>query len=105
MKSWAEDQGIDDNDKRISIKYVERADHMVTFLADTAGTLIKTMGLELTAAVSVRNIGPGRSKRFAALYEDGVLKALEVSEGPDGTDPAGDDDPSKSCVDHMLTHC
>jgi peroxiredoxin len=47
-------------------------------------------------------LGNPRSKRFAIYADDGVIKAFHVSEGPDATDPAGDDDPSASCVDAML---
>jgi len=45
-------------------------------------------------------MGPKRSKRFAAYIDDGEIKAFKISEGED--DPAGDDDPSGTCVDEML---
>jgi len=32
--------------------------------------------------------------------EDGTIKIIALSEGPD--DPAGDDDPSNSCIDSVL---
>jgi peroxiredoxin len=45
-------------------------------------------------------LGNLRCKRFALYVVDGVIKMESVSEGPD--DPAGDSDPSKSCVDAVL---
>jgi 2-Cys peroxiredoxin 5 len=45
-------------------------------------------------------LGNPRSKRFAMVLDDGVIKAFHVSEAAD--DPAGDDRPESSCVDAML---
>ena len=39
-------------------------------------------------------LGNPRCKRFACLIVDGVIKTMHVSEGENGEDPAGDDDPS-----------
>ena len=41
-----------------------------------------------------------RSKRFALYVEDGTVKAVRVSEGPD--DPAGDSDPSLTTAEAMI---
>ena len=102
MKFWAVDQGVEDNDKCFSMRYVNRSEQKVSFMADTSGALTRALDLELAHENPVRDLGPGRCKRFAAYYDDGVLKALEVSEAPG--DPAGDDDPHASCVDNMLAH-
>jgi len=45
-------------------------------------------------------LGTNRCKRFAMYVVDGVIKHLEVSASE--SDPAGDDDPSASCIDNML---
>ncbi len=60
MKAWARSQGIEDE---------------VLMLADGNGDLARAMGLELDG----RKFGLGmRSKRFAMLLEDGVVKVLNV---------------------------
>ena len=46
-------------------------------------------------------------KRFAAFYDDGVLNALSVAEGPKGSDglhsdPAGDDAPESTFAENFL---
>ena len=89
MRAWAKDQNIDGTG-------------LVTFWADNLSVLTKALGMEITHNGPCGDLGPGRCKRFAAYYDDGVLKALEVSEAPG--DPAGDDDPHASCVDNMLAH-
>mmetsp|Transcript_12477 Transcript_12477/g.22120 ORF Transcript_12477/g.22120 Transcript_12477/m.22120 type:complete len:114 (+) Transcript_12477:341-682(+) len=113
MKAWSKDMGSEDNDKRTSKGYVKRAESLVTYLAecmpkngwraDPNAFLTKALDMTITHEGPTAKLGPNRCKRFAALYEDGVLKALEISASED--DPAGDDDPSASCVDNMLTHC
>lgn len=102
MKAWASDQGSSDNEKRFSQRYVDgdRCDSNVTFLADTRGELTAALDLFMTHEGPMHVLGGKRCKRFAAFYDDGVLKALHVSEGPD--DPAGDNDPSASLVTGML---
>ena len=45
-------------------------------------------------------LGYVRSKRFAAVFEDGTCTNLFVSAAPG--DPAGDDDPSASLVENVL---
>lgn len=86
MKAWAEDQGVEDS--------------MVTFMGDPSGAFTKALDLEMThpGPPSVGIIG--RSKRFALHAVDGVIKVLNVSEGPD--DPAGDDNPEASCAPAMI---
>ena len=101
MKAWAKDQGIDDNEKRASIRYVDgRAKSNVTFLADARCELTKALDVVMDHPGPMHVLGGERCKRFAAFYDDGVLKAIHVSEGPD--DPAGDNDPSASLVEGML---
>ena len=54
------------------------ADGKVRMLADPAADYTKALGLEVDAKV----LGGLRSKRYAMLIEDGVVKALQVE--PDG---------------------
>jgi 2-Cys peroxiredoxin 5 len=88
MKAWAEDQGVEDS--------------MITFMGDPAGAftggLSPSKVLDHPGPVSV--LGGPRCKRFAMYVDDGVVKYEAVSEGPD--DPAGDSDPSATCVEAML---
>jgi peroxiredoxin len=86
MKAWAADQGVEDS--------------MVTFMGDPAGEFTKAVGMEMThpGPASVGIIG--RCKRFAMVVVKGVVKYVAVSEGPN--DPAGDEDPSATCVEAML---
>jgi peroxiredoxin len=53
--------------------------HTVTFLADGNGDFAKSIGLEMDGAPSGLGI---RSKRYAMLVEDGVVKALHVEDTP-----------------------
>ncbi len=55
------------------------AEGAITFLADGNGDFAKAVGLEMDGSA----IGFGiRSKRYAMLIEDGVVKALHVEEKP-----------------------
>lgn len=52
-------------------------------------------------------LGNPRCKRFAMIVDDGIVKAVEVSEAED--DPAGDNDPTgpvtaKTLAPKMLEH-
>ena len=88
MTAWQKDQGADES--------------LLTFYGDPSGALTKALGMVLD------HPGPqgkglfGRTKRFAAIVTNGVVKALEISERPD--DPAGDDYPESSCAPSMLEH-
>lgn len=86
MQAWAEDQGVDGS--------------MITFMGDPAGEFTKAVGMEMTdpGPPSVGIIG--RCKRFALYVDKGEVKYVAISEGPG--DPAGDEDPSATCVDAML---
>jgi len=86
MKAWAKDQGIEGSN--------------ITFLADTRCEMTKALGVVMEHPGPLSVLGNHRSKRCAIYVEDGTIKVFHVSEGP--TDPAGDDDPSKSCIDAML---
>jgi len=86
MQAWAKDQGVEGS--------------MITFFADTRAELTKALDLVLDHPGPMSVLGNPRCKRFAMYVEDGTIKVLNVSEGPD--DPAGDADPSASCVDAML---
>lgn len=86
MEAWAEDQDIDGS--------------IIKFMGDPAGEFTKALGMEMThpGPPSVGIIG--RSKRFAMHVMNGSVQHVAVSESPD--DPAGDEDPSATCVDAML---
>lgn len=86
MQAWAEDQGIDGT--------------MVTFVADPNAVLVDALGMELTDPGAVNELGPRRSKRFAAYIDDSVIKVFRTSESED--DPAGGEDPSGTCYMSML---
>ena len=86
MEAWAADQKVGGS--------------MITFLADTRGELTRELVVVLDHPRPMEVLGGKRSKRFAIYADDGVIKHFAVSEGPD--DPAGDSDPSASCVDAML---
>eukprot|EP00392_Amoebophrya_sp_AT5.2_P012115 g12210.t1 len=64
------------------------------------GELAKLCGMELVADGPSNTLGVGRSKRWAAIVQDGKVKWVAVSEKDD--DPAGDDDPSKTMPDAVL---
>lgn len=63
----------------------------VVLLADGSGVLTKELGLELD--LTARGLGV-RSRRYAAILEDGVVKELLVEDGP-GL--------AKSSADNVLT--
>jgi len=64
MGAWARDRKVGDS---------------VLMLADGNGDFTRAMGLEMDG----RGIGLGtRSQRYAAIYDDGVLTALFVEQGP-----------------------
>jgi len=86
MSAWAEAMKI--------------AGSNITFLADTRSECTKALGLVLDHPGPMSVLGTNRCKRFAMYVVDGVIKHLEVSASE--SDPAGDDDPSASCIDNML---
>ena len=86
MEAWALDMKI--------------AGSNMTFLGDPNGEVAKALGMVLTDPEPVYKLGPNRSKRFSIYCDDGVIKVIALSEGPG--DPAGDDDPSNSCIDSVL---
>lgn len=93
MDAWAENQGVDQGPKGL-----------ITLFGDPTSTVTNALGMLL------EHPGPNgkglwnRSKRFAAFVVDGVVKALEVSEGgPKGEeDPAGDDFPEATLAPNMI---
>jgi len=74
---------------------------MLNFLADPHGRLTDAMGLKLTHPGPISLFGHARSKRYSALFEDGVLKQLNVAEHKED-DPAGDADPANSLCEKMM---
>lgn len=86
MKAWAADQKIEGSN--------------ITFLADTRCEMTKALGVVMDHPGPMEVLGNLRCKRFSMYIEDGEIKIINISEGPN--DPAGDSDPSKSCIDAML---
>mmetsp|Transcript_26634 Transcript_26634/g.57981 ORF Transcript_26634/g.57981 Transcript_26634/m.57981 type:complete len:93 (-) Transcript_26634:389-667(-) len=86
MTAWAKDQKIEGSN--------------ITFLADTRCELTKALGVVMDHPGPMEVLGNLRCKRFSMYVEDGEIKIINISEGPN--DPAGDSDPSKSCIDAML---
>jgi len=74
--------------------------HLVKFYADPSSEVTQALGLVLDHAGPMGVLGNERCKRFAAIVDNGVVKKVCVSASD--TDPAGDSDPSASCVDNML---
>lgn len=87
MSGWSKDLGADKQT-------------FVTLMGDPAALLTKALGMEMThgGPPSVGIIG--RCKRFAILVEDGIIKMVTISEGPD--DPAGDNNPSATLAPGLL---
>ena len=67
-------------------------------LADPTRSFTKALDLEMEGTPP--QLGYVRSKRFAAVFDDGKCTNLFVSAAPG--DPAGDDDPSASLVENVL---
>src|ERR1700722_1346491 len=55
----------------------------ISFLADGGGEFAKAAGLEFDASMGGLGV---RSKRYAALVEDGVLKILNIEDSPGKAD-------------------
>jgi len=88
MKAWADDQGVDEDTP------------MISMMGDPSLKFTEGTGYVLDHPGPMSVLGGKRCKRHAMYIDDGVVKYVAVSEGPD--DPAGDGDPSASCVDAML---
>mmetsp|Transcript_78833 Transcript_78833/g.220975 ORF Transcript_78833/g.220975 Transcript_78833/m.220975 type:complete len:90 (+) Transcript_78833:380-649(+) len=86
MQGWAARQGVEGS--------------MISFLGDPRSELTKALGLVLQHPGPMAVLGNPRCKRFSMLIEDGVIRTINVAERED--DPAGDSDPSISCVEKML---
>lgn len=86
MKNWALSQGVNGS--------------IITFLADTRSELTQELGMVLDHPGPMAKLGNPRCKRFSMLVDNGTIKKINVSQSD--SDPAGDDDPSASCVDQML---
>ena len=94
MDAWATDQKVDQSPKGL-----------LTMMADPTSTLTKALGLELVHPGPQGKGLVNRCKRFALYAENGVVKSLQVSQGPGPMgeeDPAGDDFPEASCAPNML---
>lgn len=88
MNAWAKDQGVPEQG-------------LIKFLADPTAALTRALGMVIDHAGPQSVLGYPRSKRFAMYLEDGSIKIHRVSEKPE--DPAGDDDPSLTVADAMIS--
>jgi len=86
MQGWAKNQGTPGT--------------MVRLLADTKAEVTGALGVGLCHPGPMSVLGGLRCQRFAMIVDGGVIKSIDVSAAPN--DPAGDDDPSSSCVDNIL---
>lgn len=73
---------------------------LITMYGDPRSELTEALGLVLDHPGPMSVLGNPRCKRFSMLIDDGVIKSVNVAEGPD--DPAGDSKPDVSLVDKML---
>lgn len=86
MKAWAADQKVEGS--------------IITFLSDPTSEFTRACDMELT------NEGPisigllGRTKRFAMIVDNNIIKGLAVAESE--LDPAGDDFPQKTLADALI---
>jgi len=87
MTAWAADQGVEGS--------------IISFLGDPRSEMTKALGMVLEHPGPMSVLGNPRCKRFSMLIDDGVIKTINVAEGPD--DPAGDDKPDVSLAENMLT--
>ena len=85
MQAWFDDMMI-------------KPSSILTPLADPTRSFTKALDLEMEGTPP--QLGYVRSKRFAAVFDDGKCTNLFVSAAPG--DPAGDDDPSVSLVENVL---
>jgi len=70
-------------------------------MGDPSAALTKSLGMELVHQGPESKGIIGRCKRFALYMEDGVVKVVKISEGPD--DPAGDDKPEETLAPSMIS--
>jgi peroxiredoxin len=88
MHAWERDQNVDCSD-------------LINFLADPQAEVTQALGTVLdTHTLGIWKLGYKRCKRMACIVQDGIIKALNISEAPD--DPAGDDNPEMTCAPQML---
>ena len=85
MQAWFDDMMI-------------KPSSILTPLADPTRAFTAALDLEMEGTPP--QLGYVRSKRFAAVFDDGKCTNLFVSAAPG--DPAGDDDPSASLVENVL---
>jgi peroxiredoxin len=86
MTAWYKDQKVEDS--------------IIKFVADQRAEATKGLGLTILAPPLKFGYYP-RTKRFAMILVDGVVKSLRVAET--GDDATGDSAPEMSFVEQMLT--
>lgn len=88
MTSWGKDQRCEET--------------LITMMGDPSGAYTEAVGMSMTHPGPIGVLGGPRCKRHAMYVENGVVKAVEIAEGPD--DPAGDAHPDVTLCDNMLKH-
>jgi len=91
MDAWADDQRVGRDGEG----------SMINFIADTAGALTDALDMRMNHPGPQFKFKQGRSKRFAAFIDNGVVKILNVAENK-SSDPAGDDYPKNSLPAKMF---
>jgi peroxiredoxin len=86
MTAWAKDQKVEKNS-------------IIKFVADPRGEATKGLGLAISEPPEKFGYYP-RTKRFALILANGVVKKLHVCETP--TDATGDSVPEASFAEQML---
>jgi cytochrome c peroxidase len=85
MTAWAKDQGV--------------VGSIINFVADSRAEATMALGLAIEEPPDKFGFYP-RTKRFAMIVKDGVVKKLNVCETPD--DATGDSVPEMSFAEQML---
>ena len=88
MEAWGRDLGIDGS--------------IVSMYGDSGSLLAKAIGLELTDASVMYALGNPRCKRHSMIVEDMIVKEIFIA--ADRDDPAGDDKPERTLVEHVLKY-
>ena len=73
---------------------------MLQLMGDPKGDLTKALDMQMNHPGPESKGLYGRCKRHAIYIDNGVIKAINVSEAED--DPAGDADPSNTLADAMI---
>lgn len=91
MRAWAEHTKVG----------LDGEGSMINMLADPTGEFTDAMGLRMMTQKSFKQFGAWRSKRYAAYFDKGVCKFVNVCSFPP-EDESGDENPFDSMADQVL---